>query len=167
MKAKLFRTSKPGVCPEVRCLAASQLLGPTNRVVGLDAATKTLSLTNGDKVVYESLISTMPLDLTLSWLGKQEWADGLTHRSVRMNLEESNHKSTLLDLIVIHGTIIYSQDGKVYDKGSVVKTISSCSASEACEGGFRLREAGLEVGCNHRSISQGPESKVYPRSTFT
>ena len=57
-----------------------QLLGPSNRIVALDAATKTLSLQSGDKVVYESLISTMPLDLTLSWLGKQEWADGLTHR---------------------------------------------------------------------------------------
>lgn len=50
-------------------------------MVGLDAATKTLSMQNGDKVVYDSLISTMPLDLTLSWLGKKDWADGLTHRS--------------------------------------------------------------------------------------
>ena len=57
-----------------------QLLGPQYKVVSMDAAAKTLTLVSGDKVEYESLISTMPLDLTLGWLGQQELADGLTHR---------------------------------------------------------------------------------------
>ena len=33
------------------------------------------------QVAYDALISTMPLDLTLGWLGKSEWAEGLTHSS--------------------------------------------------------------------------------------
>ena len=57
-----------------------QLLGPQHKVMELDAASKTLTLASGDKVQYQSLISTMPLDLTLTWLGKKDWADGLTHR---------------------------------------------------------------------------------------
>lgn len=58
-----------------------QLLGPQYKVVSMDAAAKTMTLVSGDKLEYESLISTMPLDLTLGWLGQQELADGLTHRS--------------------------------------------------------------------------------------
>ena len=57
-----------------------QLLGPENLISGLDAASKTLTLPDGRKLQYESLISTMPLDITLTWLGKKDWADGLTHR---------------------------------------------------------------------------------------
>lgn len=33
------------------------------------------------QVAYKSLISTIPLDTTLRWLGKPEWADGLQHSS--------------------------------------------------------------------------------------
>lgn len=36
---------------------------------------------DGSKIGYEALISTIPLDITLRWLGKPEWADGLTHSS--------------------------------------------------------------------------------------
>ena len=60
----------------------AQLLGSENTITGLDAATKTLTLTDGRKLQYDSLISTMPLDITLTWLGKKDWADGLTHRRV-------------------------------------------------------------------------------------
>ena len=66
----------------------------------MDAAAKTLTLVSGDKVEYESLISTMPLDLTLQWLGQKELADGLTHRSVLPSLEAQRcrvpHKVHLL-----------------------------------------------------------------------
>ncbi len=67
----------------VRCLPASppaQLLGPENKITAMDATAKTLTLTDGRKLQYDSLISTMPLDITLTWLGKKDWADGLTHR---------------------------------------------------------------------------------------
>jgi protoporphyrinogen oxidase len=33
------------------------------------------------QIAYDALISTIPLDTTLRWLGKSEWADGLTHSS--------------------------------------------------------------------------------------
>ena len=33
------------------------------------------------QVAYDALISTIPLDITLRWLGKHEWADGLQHSS--------------------------------------------------------------------------------------
>lgn len=33
------------------------------------------------QVAYDALISTVPLDITLRWLGKPEWADGLQHSS--------------------------------------------------------------------------------------
>ena len=38
-------------------------------------------LADGSKITYNKLLSTMPLDLTLSWLGKDEWAQGLQHSS--------------------------------------------------------------------------------------
>ena len=33
------------------------------------------------QVAYDALISTVPLDTTLRWLGKPEWANGLQHSS--------------------------------------------------------------------------------------
>lgn len=33
------------------------------------------------QVAYDALISTVPLDITLRWLGQAEWADGLQHSS--------------------------------------------------------------------------------------
>ncbi len=71
----------------IHCLPASpaaQLLGPENKITAMDAAAKTLTLTDGRKLQYDSLISTMPLDITLTWLGKKDWADGLTHRCARV-----------------------------------------------------------------------------------
>lgn len=55
--------------------------GPGNEVLALDAEAKTVKLKSGETVQYNSLISTMALDLTLRGLGKGEWADGLTHSS--------------------------------------------------------------------------------------
>lgn len=52
-----------------------------SRVVSLDAAQQTVTLQNGSRIRYEALVSTVPLDTSLRWLGKREWADGLTHSS--------------------------------------------------------------------------------------
>lgn len=55
--------------------------GPGNQVTSLDLDAKTVKLSSGDSIQYNSMISTMPLDLTLRGVGKAEWADGLTHSS--------------------------------------------------------------------------------------
>ena len=36
---------------------------------------------NGQQIQYDALISTAPLDLTLTWLGQKSVADRLEHRS--------------------------------------------------------------------------------------
>ena len=51
-------------------------------VTGIDKDAKAVTLSDGRRVSYESLISTLPLDVTLAWLGKREWADGLSRRCV-------------------------------------------------------------------------------------
>ena len=56
-------------------------LGAGNAVKAVDADAKTVTLASGATVAYESLVSTMPLDILLRMLGKNEWADGLTHSS--------------------------------------------------------------------------------------
>ena len=58
-----------------------QHYGAQCTVTALDAGAKTVTLTGGKQVQYNSLISTMPLDMTLRMLGKGEWADELTHSS--------------------------------------------------------------------------------------
>ena len=55
--------------------------GGGNAVKAVDADAKTVTLASGATVAYESLVSTMPLDILLRMLGKPEWADGLTHSS--------------------------------------------------------------------------------------
>ena len=47
----------------------------------IDAEGKVVTFADGRRIAYESLISTLPLDGTLRWLGKPELADGLTHSS--------------------------------------------------------------------------------------
>lgn len=59
---------------------SQQRYGPNATVVGLDKDAKTVTLVDGTVIEYEALITTMPLDITLTWLGKKEWADTLTHR---------------------------------------------------------------------------------------
>jgi len=61
--------------------AERQHYGPHNAVVSIDAAAKRVTLASGAQLAYGSLISTIPLDITLRMLGKPEWADGLTHSS--------------------------------------------------------------------------------------
>ena len=50
-------------------------------MVSIDKDAKVVTLASGHKYQYESLLSTIPLDITLSWLGKDEWAQGLQHSS--------------------------------------------------------------------------------------
>lgn len=59
-----------------------QKYGPENEVVNIDAGEKVVTLENGRKIKYDALVSTLPLDFTLTWLGKPEWAAGLSRRSV-------------------------------------------------------------------------------------
>lgn len=49
-------------------------------MTGLDRKAKVATLASGAKIQYEALVSTMPLDLTLAWLGQPKWADELSHR---------------------------------------------------------------------------------------
>ena len=49
-------------------------------MTGLDKENQIATLSSGKKIQYDALISTMPLDITLTWLDKKQWADGLTHR---------------------------------------------------------------------------------------
>ncbi len=57
-----------------------QRYGKDFSVTNLDKEKQIATLASGKKIQYDALISTMPLDITLTWLGKKEWADGLTHR---------------------------------------------------------------------------------------
>jgi len=41
-------------------------------------------LSNGEVIHYQSLITTIPLDITLNLLGRQEWAQGLQHCSTHI-----------------------------------------------------------------------------------
>jgi protoporphyrinogen oxidase len=51
------------------------------RVASIDAAAKTAIFEDGRKVAYDALITTVPLDTTLTWLGKADLAAGLVHSS--------------------------------------------------------------------------------------
>ena len=52
-----------------------------SEIVALDHAARTLTLKDGTRVSYGSLVTTMPLDLTLRMCGRPDWADGLTYSS--------------------------------------------------------------------------------------
>jgi protoporphyrinogen oxidase len=53
-------------------------------VASIDKEAKQLVLSDGQVIQYDSLISSMPLDVTLSWLGKQEWAVQLQYSSTHI-----------------------------------------------------------------------------------
>ncbi len=57
-----------------------QRYGEEYAVTSLDKDTKVATLANGQSIQYDALVSTMPLDITLRWLGQPEWADTLSHR---------------------------------------------------------------------------------------
>lgn len=64
----------------INCRWLLQRLGSGSKVLSIDKDARTVSLADGSQLHYESLLTTMPLDLTLQWLGKPDWADELTHR---------------------------------------------------------------------------------------
>lgn len=47
----------------------------------IDKEQQIVTFSDGRKIAYEALISTVPLDITLRWMDKPLWADGLTHSS--------------------------------------------------------------------------------------
>lgn len=50
-------------------------------VTGLDAAGRTVTLRDGTRIKFNKLLSTLPLDLTLRWLGREDLAARLMHSS--------------------------------------------------------------------------------------
>ena len=63
-----------------------QKYGKDFSVTNLDKDKQIATLASGKTIHYDALISTMPLDITLTWLGKKQWADGLTHRCVVLSM---------------------------------------------------------------------------------
>jgi hypothetical protein len=51
------------------------------RVTAIDKDAKLVTLATGETLRYGRLLSTLPLDVLLTWLGKPEWASGLVHSS--------------------------------------------------------------------------------------
>lgn len=64
------------------CICVMQRYGLS--VISIDPEQRQVSLSNGSMVQYNALISTMPLDRTLMQLGKQQWAQRLTHSSTHI-----------------------------------------------------------------------------------
>ena len=58
-------------------------------MTAVDKDKKVVTLASGRQIQYDALISTLPLDIMLSWLGKEEWSNGLTRRHA-----SSFHKAT-------------------------------------------------------------------------
>ena len=57
-----------------------QKYGEDFELTGIDKEAKVATFKSGHKVQYDALISTAPLDITLTWLGQQKVADRLEHR---------------------------------------------------------------------------------------
>ncbi|KAF6264651.1 hypothetical protein COO60DRAFT_75783 [Scenedesmus sp. NREL 46B-D3] len=53
-------------------------------MASIDKDAKQVVLADGQVIQYGSLISSMPLDLTLRWLGQAEWAQGLQYSSTHI-----------------------------------------------------------------------------------
>jgi len=51
------------------------------KITALDPKAKQVTLSDGSKIQYNKLLSTIPLDITLTWLGKEDWAKELTYSS--------------------------------------------------------------------------------------
>jgi len=50
-------------------------------VTEIDKEGKIVTFADGRRIAYDALVSTLPLDITLRWLGRPQLADGLTHSS--------------------------------------------------------------------------------------
>ena len=62
-----------------------------------------MTLKNGNKLQFDALITTMPLDITLQWCGQKKWADGLTRRcgSLARKSSTCNSVSTCLPCLAL------------------------------------------------------------------
>ena len=73
-----------------------QRYGEDYAVTSLDKDAKVATLANGQSIQYDALVSTMPLDITLRWLGQPDWADTLSHRwATTQHLEDPVALSSL------------------------------------------------------------------------
>lgn len=54
------------------------------RVTAIDKDARTVLLASGERLRYGKLLSTLPLDALLQWLGKGDWAAGLRHSSTHI-----------------------------------------------------------------------------------
>ena len=61
-----------------------QVYGAQAAVTSIDFEGHSVTLANGTIVRYRSLISTIPLDTTLTWLGRADLARRLTHSSTHI-----------------------------------------------------------------------------------
>ena len=55
--------------------------GKRGQVTHIDAAAQTLIMGDGSKIKYGKLLSTIPLDITLTWLERKDLAERLTYSS--------------------------------------------------------------------------------------
>ncbi|KAL6769868.1 hypothetical protein ACKKBG_A32675 [Auxenochlorella protothecoides x Auxenochlorella symbiontica] len=64
--------------------AERQRYGPAQTVTSIDKAAKTVTFRDGRKLAYDTLISTIPLDISLGWLGRDDLAKGLQYSSTHI-----------------------------------------------------------------------------------
>ena len=67
-------------------IPVGQRYGKEQAVVGVDKDKKVVTLSGGRQIQYDALISTLPLDIMLSWLDQPQWSKGLTRRCVILPL---------------------------------------------------------------------------------
>lgn len=79
-----------------------QKYGKDFSVTNLDKDKQIATLASGKTIHYDALISTMPLDITLTWLGKKQWADGLTHRYVVLSMHMIARPTVLIQLFAVN-----------------------------------------------------------------
>lgn len=86
----VFRFPQEGGTGAIWKKVADRCCGPLSKqrygckVVNVNAEESTVELADGSKIKYNKLLSTLPLDQVLTWNGKKEWADRLTHSSTHV-----------------------------------------------------------------------------------
>jgi len=86
----VFRFPQEGGTGAIWKKVADKCCGPLNKqrynckVTNIDAAAHVVEMADGSKIHYDKLMSTLPLDQVLKWVGKDEWADRLTHSSTHV-----------------------------------------------------------------------------------
>jgi protoporphyrinogen oxidase len=86
----VFRFPQEGGTGAIWKKVADRCCGPLSKqryncnVVNINAPERVVELSDGTKLKYGKLMSTLPLDKVLHWVGKSEWADSLTHSSTHV-----------------------------------------------------------------------------------